>query len=307
MKGDFQYGGQAVIEGVMMRGREILAVAVRKSADEIVVHKEPVGKLAKKYPLLKLPFLRGVVALLESFTIGLKALLFSANQFVAEEDQQQLTTIETILMIGSALLLTVVLFILLPLGLRSLISTATDSVFLLNVAEGLVRILILVLYILGVSLFKEIKRVFAYHGAEHKVIRAYEAGEELTVANAQKYTTVHPRCGTSFLLFVVFVSALVFSLLGRQTFLMRIISRIVLLPVVAGISYELIKLAGKSRFFLMRWLSAPGLWLQRLTTKQPEDEMVSVAIVALREVLAEDGQDLKEFGQPAKCEQAVEA
>lgn len=292
MKGDFQYGGQAVIEGVMMRGRDFLAVAVRKSADEIVVHKEPVGKLTKKFPLLKLPFIRGVVALLESFTIGLKALLFSANQFVSEEEQQQLTTLETVLMIGSAVVLTVVLFILLPLGLRSLVGIATESVFLLNLAEGLVRILILVLYILCVSFLKEIKRVFAYHGAEHKVILAYEAGEELTVANAQKHTTLHPRCGTSFLLFVVFVSALIFSLLGKQTFLMRVASRILLLPFVAGISYELIKLAGKSRFFLMRWLSAPGLWLQKLTTKQPEDEMVSVAIVALREVLAADAKNL---------------
>ncbi|MCL6614567.1 MAG: DUF1385 domain-containing protein [Firmicutes bacterium] len=290
MKTDFQYGGQAVIEGVMMRGRECLAVAVRKSGGEVVVHKEPVGRLTKKYPILKLPFLRGIVALCDSFVLGLKALLFSANQFVEEEDQGELTPLETGLMVGAALLLTVVLFILLPLGLRSLVSRLTAVPFWLNLAEGLVRALILVLYILLVTRLKDIQRVFAYHGAEHKVIHAYEAGEELTVANAQRYGTVHPRCGTSFLLFVVVVSAVLFSLLGRQTALERILSRILLLPVVAGISYELIKLAGsRSNFFPIRWLSAPGLWLQRLTTKPPDDSMVEVAITALRAVLAEDG------------------
>ncbi len=289
MQGDFQYGGQAVIEGVMMRGRAYLAVAVRRSADDIAIHKEPVGRLVRKYPLLKTPFVRGVVALCESFGIGLKALLFSANQFIEEEQQERLTPVETTLMMGSAILLTIVLFVLIPLGLRGLFGRVTESQLLLNLAEGLVRALILVLYILLVSQVKDIKRVFAYHGAEHKVIHAYEAGEELTVANAQRHTTLHPRCGTSFLLFVVIVSALLFSLLGRQTILMRIASRIVLLPVVAGISYELIKLAGKKNsFFLVRWLSKPGLWLQKLTTNQPDDDMVAVAIIALREVLAED-------------------
>jgi len=289
MKGDFQYGGQAVIEGVMMRGREYLAVAVRKGPLDVVVHKEPVGTLTKKYPLLKIPFVRGVVALCESFGIGLKALLFSANQFIEEEQREKLTATETAFMVGSALLLTVVLFILLPLGARSLFGQLTGSPFLLNLGEGLVRAIILVLYILLVARLKDIRRVFAYHGAEHKVIHAYEAGEELTVLNAQRHSTLHPRCGTSFLLFVVAIGALFFSLLGRQTWLMRIASRILLLPVVAGCSYELIKLAGKKgSFFLIRWLSAPGLWLQKLTTRAPEDDMVAVAIAALQEVLAED-------------------
>lgn len=290
MKGDFQYGGQAVFEGVMMRGREYLAVAVRRAADDIVIHKEPVGKLAKKYPLLKTPFIRGVVSLCESFGIGLKVLLFSVNQFIEEEQQEKLSPLETTLMVGAAIVLTIVLFVLIPLGLRGLFGRVTESPFWLNLAEGIVRAIILVLYILLVSQLKEMRRVFAYHGAEHKVIHAYEAGEELTVANAQRHTTLHPRCGTSFLLFVVLVSALIFSLLGKQTILMRIISRIVLLPVVAGISYELIKLAGKKNsFFLVRWLSLPGLWLQKLTTKPPDDGMVAVAIIALQEVLAEDG------------------
>lgn len=290
MKTDFQYGGQAVIEGVMMRGREYLAVAVRKEGGEIVVHKEPVGMLTKKYPLLRLPFLRGVVALGEAFSHGLKALLFSANQFLEEgEEEQSLTPTETVLMVGTAFLLTVVLFILLPLGLRSLVARLTSAAFWLNLAEGVVRALILVLYIVLVAQLKDIQRVFAYHGAEHKVIHTYEAGEDLTLENARRHGTLHPRCGTSFLLFVVMVSAVVFSLLGRQTVLARIASRILLLPVVAGISYELIKLAGKrSDFFLIRWLSAPGLWLQKLTTRDPDDSMLEVAITALRAVLAED-------------------
>ncbi|MGE5529412.1 MAG: DUF1385 domain-containing protein [Patescibacteria group bacterium] len=289
MKDDFQYGGQAVIEGVMMRGRANLAIAVRRGPDEIVVHTEPVGGLAKKYPVLKAPFIRGVVALCESFVIGLRALLFSANQFIEDEKQQKLTPMETVLMVGMALLLTVVLFVLLPLGVRSLLDRLTRVELWLNLGEGLVRALILVVYILCVSRVKDIKRVFAYHGAEHKTIHAYEAGDELTVANCQRHTTLHPRCGTSFLLFVVVVSALLFSILGRQTLIMRVVSRIALLPVVAGISYELIKMAGKrDSIFLVRWLSAPGLWLQRLTTRQPDDGMVAVAIAALQGALAED-------------------
>lgn len=290
MKDDFQYGGQAVIEGVMMRGRDHLAVAVRRGPDDIIVHKEAIGGLTRKYPWLKLPFLRGVFALGESFAIGLKALLFSANQFVGEDERQEkLTPLETASMVGSALLVTIVLFILLPLGLRGLISRFTPVAFWLNLSEGLIRALILVLYILLVSLLKDIRRVFAYHGAEHMVIHAYESGEELTVENARRHQTMHPRCGTSFLLFVVIISSLIFSILGKQTILMRIVSRILLLPVVAGISYELIKLAGqRNSFFLVRWLSIPGLWLQKLTTRKPDADMIVVAIAALEAAIAAD-------------------
>ena len=283
MKDDYQYGGQAVIEGVMMRGRDRMAIAVRRNPEEIVVHQESVGSIAKKYPVLKIPFIRGVVALCESFAMGLKSLLFSANQFIEEDQQQKLSPLETIFMVGIALLLTVVLFVLLPLGARSLMGNLTKATIWLNLGEGMIRALILVLYILLVSLLKDIRRVFAYHGAEHKTIHAYEAKEELTVQNVQKYTTMHPRCGTSFLLFVVVISALLFSILGRQTILMRIISRILLLPVVAGFSYELIKFAGRhSSIWIVRWISAPGLWLQRLTTRQPDDHMVVVAIAAMK-------------------------
>lgn len=286
---DFQYGGQAVIEGVMMRGRDYLAVAVRKNNGEIVIKKDPVGSATKKLPFLKWPFLRGVVALCESFSVGLKALLFSADQFLEEEEESKLSPWESMLMIGSALVMTVLLFIVLPLLGRMLLSKFLPDLFWGNIFESLLRFVILIVYITSVSFLKDIKRVFAYHGAEHKVINTYENKKELTVANARGYTTFHPRCGTSFLLFVVVVSAVVFSFLKYDSILMRLASRIVLLPLVAGISYEIIKFTGKHReFFLWRWLTIPGVWLQRLTTREPDDSQIEVAISALVAVLEEE-------------------
>lgn len=287
---DFCYGGQAVIEGVMMRGRNYLAVAVRKSNGEIVVKKEPVGSITKKLPFLKWPFLRGVVALCESFTVGLRALLFSADQFLEEEEESKLSPWESFLMIGSALVMTVLLFIVLPLLGRMLFKKfLPDDLFWGNLFESLLRFVILIAYIGSVSFLKDIRRVFSYHGAEHKVINTFEAKKEITVANASGYTTFHPRCGTSFLLYVVVVSAIVFSFLRYDSILMRLISRIVLLPVVAGISYEIIKFTGKHRdFFLWRWLALPGVWLQRMTTREPDESQLEVAINALEAVLEED-------------------
>ncbi|NLY75213.1 MAG: DUF1385 domain-containing protein [Firmicutes bacterium] len=288
---DFSYGGQAVIEGVMMRGRDYLAVAVRKSDGEIVIKKEPIGSVSKKFPFLKRPFIRGVVALCESFSMGLKALLFSADQFLDEGDEKetQITPWESALMIGFALLMTVVLFIILPLFGRMLASKFLPGRFWGNLFESLLRFLILIAYIVAVSFLKDIKRVFAYHGAEHKVINAFEAKKELTVGNAKGYTTFHPRCGTSFLLYVVVVSAVVFSFLKYDSILIRLASRILLLPVVAGISYEIIKFTGKNRdFFLWRWLILPGVWLQRLTTREPDNSQIEVAIRALVAVLEEE-------------------
>ncbi len=286
---DFQYGGQAVIEGVMMRGRDYLAVAVRKNDGEIVIKKDPVGSITKKFSFLKWPFLRGVVALCESFSIGLKALLFSADQFLDEEEESKLSPWETTLMIGFAVLMTVLLFVVLPLFGRMLLSKFLPDLFWGNLFESVLRFVILIAYIMSVSFLKDIKRVFAYHGAEHKVINAFEAKKELTVANARGYTTFHPRCGTSFLLYVVIVSAVVFSFLKYDSVLIRLASRIILLPVVAGISYEIIKFTGKHRdFFLWRWFTIPGICLQRLTTREPDDSQIEVAISALEAVLEEE-------------------
>jgi uncharacterized protein YqhQ len=290
---DFQYGGQAVIEGVMMRGRDYLAVAVRKSNGEIVIKKDPVGTITKKYPWLKWPFIRGVVSLCESFGVGMRALMFSADQFMESEGEEEtkLSSWETTLMVLVAIAMSVLLFVVLPLLGRMLVNhfIPKQDYFWGNLVESLLRMLILVAYIAGVSVMKDIRRVFAYHGAEHKVINTFEAKEDLTVENARKHTTFHPRCGTSFLLFVVIVSAVFFSFLKYDTIWMRFVTRILLLPVVAGVSYEIIKFTGKHQnFFLWRWLSEPGFWLQKLTTREPDDQQLEVAINSLVAVLHEE-------------------
>lgn len=292
-KPDFQYGGQAVIEGVMMRGRDYLAVAVRKNNGEIIIKKDPVGSITKKYPMLKWPFIRGIISLGESFGIGIKALMFSADQYMEEEGEAKLSGWESALMITVALALTILLFIVLPLLARTFLLKflpgGQSDQFWGNLIEGTIRILILVAYIAAVSLLKDIQRVFAYHGAEHKVINTYEAKEDLTVDNVKKYTTFHPRCGTSFLLFVVLISAILFSFLKYDTIWMRFATRLALLPVIASISYEIIKFTGRRQdFFLWRWLSIPGFWLQRLTTREPDDSQIEVAINSLVAVLQEE-------------------
>lgn len=286
---DFQYGGQAVIEGVMMRGKDFLAVAVRKSNGEIVIKKDPIGSITKKYPFLKWPFVRGVVALCESFGVGLKALMFSADQFMESEGETKLSAWESAMMIGFALLLTVFLFVLLPLFGRMLINKFLHGNLWGNIIEHTLRIVFLVCYIAAVSFLEDIKRVFAYHGAEHKVINAFEAKEDLTVENVKKHTTFHPRCGTSFLLFVVIISAIFYVFFKYNVFWMTLLSRIILLPVIAGVSYELLKFTGKHQdFFLWRWISIPGFWLQKLTTREPDDLQIEVAINSLVAVLREE-------------------
>ncbi len=283
---NYQYGGQAVIEGVMMRGRHHYAVAVRKQNDQMSIYSEELGSYTQKHPVLRLPFFRGVIVLGESFVLGLKTLQYSANQLMDSEGEEELSFWEMTLMIIFALGLTLLLFIALPLFVRGLVGRILHGTLWRNLFEGLIRAIILVLYITVISLLPDIQRVFAYHGAEHKVIHTYEAGDELTIENAKTKTTLHPRCGTSFLLFVVIVSAILFSFLGEQTIVMRFLSRILLLPVVAGISYEIIKISGKNQsFFLWKALSWPGLMLQRLTTREPDDSQLEVAIMALKQVL----------------------
>jgi uncharacterized protein YqhQ len=286
---EFQYGGQAVIEGVMMRGREYLAIAVRNSQGEIVIKKEQIHSVTQRYPFFKWPFLRGIIALGESFGIGMKALLFSADQFMEDETESKLSAWETTLMVAVALVMTVVLFVILPLVGRSLLNKALPGAVWGNIVESVLRMLILFGYIVAISFLKDIQRVFQYHGAEHKTINAFEAKQDLTVANLKKFTTFHPRCGTSFLLFVVVVSAVFFSFLKYDTIWMRLISRILLLPLVAGISYEIIKFTGRHQnFFLWRWLSAPGMWLQKLTTREPDEAQMEVAINSLVAILKEE-------------------
>lgn len=283
-----QYGGQALIEGVMMRGKKNLAMAVRKSNNDIICKTEVIESIADKFPFLKWPLLRGSVALIESLVVGIKALTFSANES-AESEEEELTKGEMIFTIALALGLGILLFFITPAVLAHLLKKYVSDPVLQNLIEGIIRIGIFILYVVGISIIKDIQRVFQYHGAEHKVIHAYEAGEELIVENCQKHSTLHPRCGTSFLLIVMVISILVFSLLGVEVFWWRLISRVILLPVIAGISYEFLKFAGKHTCNpIIKILNWPGIMLQKLTTREPDDYQVEVAIKALEKVLEKD-------------------
>ncbi|HQD39636.1 MAG TPA: DUF1385 domain-containing protein [Bacillota bacterium] len=288
--GKFQYGGQAVIEGVMMRGPEAMAIAVRTKDEEIVVEKRKWLAWSKRHKLLGLPLVRGVVALVESLVIGMSALNFSANLF-AEGEGEELSFKELALTILIALGLTFLVFVAFPAFVATKLKGAIASTVLLNIAEGLLKMGLFVSYIVLISRMEDIRRVFEYHGAEHKTIYAQEAGLPLTVENIRKFSTLHPRCGTSFLLLVFFVSIFIFSFFGRPPFWQRVGIHLAILPLVAGISYELIKLAGRPRGGLgqriVRFITAPGMWLQRLTTREPSDEQILVAVEALRGVLEE--------------------
>jgi len=279
-------GGQAVIEGVMMRGPKLVSTAVREPSGQISVKVDPVSSISDRYPILKKPMLRGVIALGESLVLGLKSLSYSAQK--AGDEDEQLSDKELVMTILFSLGLAILLFVIIPTAAAKYIDASFTNPILLNLLEGGLRLGIFLVYIYGISRMKDIQRVFKYHGAEHKTIHAYEAGVELTVENVQKYSTLHPRCGTAFLLIVMVVSIIMFAFLGWPDLWLRILSRVILLPVVAGISYEIIRFAGKSQNPLVHIAILPGLWLQKITTSQPDDDMVEVAIQALEAVLVED-------------------
>jgi len=280
-----QYGGQAVIEGVMMRGENKIAIAVRKSPDNIVVKEEDIKMAGDKYSFIKWPFIRGVVNLISSLVIGLKALTYSANQ-VAEEEDEELSTGELILSIVVSFGLAILLFVALPAGIIALIQPYVANNIILNIIEGIIKISAFLIYIYVISRLEDIKRVFMYHGAEHKVIYNYESELPLSVENARKFTTLHPRCGTSFIFIVIILSIFFFSFFGLPPLLKRILYHLLLLPVIAGTSYEVIKRAGQEKVNpLIKILSTPGLWFQKLTTNEPDDSMLEVAIKALKAVL----------------------
>lgn len=279
-------GGQAVIEGVMMRGPELTATAVRDPSGKIQVEVEPVHSISERFPILKKPFIRGTVSLIESLVIGMKSLSYSAK--MAGEEDEQLTDKEMAGTIVFALVLASILFIAIPTGAAKLFHVITADPVFLNLMEGFLRLIIFLAYIWGISRMKDIRRVFQYHGAEHKTIHCYEAGLPLTVANVQQFSRLHPRCGTNFLLIVMLVSIFVFAFLGWPSLAERIASRILLLPVVAGISYEIIRLAGRSDNKIIQTAIKPGLWLQYLTTRPPADDMVEVAIESVKAVLPKE-------------------
>lgn len=291
MSKEFSYGGQAVIEGVMMRGRHSIAIAVRKPDLSIVVENKATKMLAERYPVFGLPIIRGVCAFIETLIIGFSALMFSADQASGTEEEEQLKPWELTLTVIVSFALFVGLFIVLPNVVAVWIQKTVHNRVLVNLAEGIFRIALFITYIVAVSRIEDIQRVFQYHGAEHKVIHTFEAGEQLSVENAKTHTILHPRCGTAFLLIVMVTMVLVFSVLLRSTTLaMRILTRLALLPVVTGISYEVIKLAGRPnppKF--IQWIIAPGLWLQKLTCKEPDEDQIEVAIQALTSVLEADG------------------
>lgn len=293
------HGGQAVIEGVAMRGKKVMATAVRRADGGIVVDKQAVAAWGERFPFLKWPLVRGSVAMVESLVVGTKALVFSASQF-AEGEDVEFTGKDTTLVVLLAFALTVLVFIALPAFLVRLLQPAIPSTLLLNLVEGLLKVTLFVAYVGLIGLFPDIRRVFEYHGAEHKTINAYEAGDALTVEGVRPHTTLHYRCGSSFILLVLLTSIVVFSLVtaaGRPPFWERFLIHLAILPLVAGVSYELIRYASrKDAFFLFRWLASPGLLVQLLTTRQPDDSQLEVAIRALQEVLAGTGDDVSAGG-----------
>ena len=284
---DLAVGGQAVIEGVMMRDAHRTATAVRLPSGEIDVETRTVSSIRDRYPVLNLPLIRGSVIMVESLIIGMRALSFSAQ--AAGEEDEQMTKKEIAMTILFALVLASILFIVIPTGAAHLAAAYTDDPIVFNLIEGGIRLMVFLLYIWGISFMGGIRRVFQYHGAEHKTIHCYEAGEALTVENVQKFPRLHPRCGTNFLLIVMVVAIVFHVFFGWPDLWLRILSRLAILPVVAGVSYEIIRFAGRSENHLVHILITPGLWLQYLTTRPPADEMVEVAIESLKAVLpAED-------------------
>ena len=275
-------GGQAVIEGVMMRGPGVTATAVREPSGTIVVQKEPTKSIADTYPILKKPFLRGCVALYESLVIGMKALSFSAKAAGDEEEEMSNSEIAITMVIST--IFAIAVFLALPTFIVKFIPGVQDNHVVLNLIEGVIRLVLFLLYIWGIGLTKDIQRVFQYHGAEHKTIHTYELDLPLTVENVRKQSRLHPRCGTNFLLIVMVVSIFVFAFLGWPNLLERILSRVLLMPVVAGIAYEVIRFAGRSEHSFVQALIKPGLALQYMTTREPEDDQIEVAIRALEEV-----------------------
>ena len=280
---DLAVGGQAVIEGVMMRDAAKTATAVRLPNGEIAVETHPVTSIRDRYPILNLPLIRGSVIMAESLVIGMRALSFSAQ--AAGEEEEKMTTKEIAMTILFALVLASVLFIVIPTGAAHLAAAYTDDPVVFNLIEGGIRLLVFLLYIWGISFMGGIRRVFQYHGAEHKTIHCYESGEALTVENVQKFPRLHPRCGTNFLLIVMVVAIVFHVFFGWPDLWLRILSRLAVLPVVAGVSYEIIRFAGRSENRIVRIMITPGLWLQYLTTRPPADEMVEVAIESLKAVL----------------------
>jgi len=278
-------GGQAIIEGVMMRYGNKIAAAVRKPNKEIVIQERYYIPLTKRYTLLGFAFVRGFVTLAEMMVIGMKCLLFSAELALTENEkkpQKWEMTVSVMISFTAAIFF----FVVIPAYCFTLLKSAVSSTVLLNILEGFIRLGIFLCFLGSTLLMEDMRRVFMYHGAEHKTVFAWENGQELTVDNIKKFSTRHPRCGTSFLLVVMVTAIVVFSLLGRPDFVHRVLYKLMLFPVIAGISYEVIRFTGKYRNW--KWvqvLSWPGLMLQKITTREPTDDQIEIAIAAMKKVI----------------------
>lgn len=284
----FSYGGQAVIEGVMMRGAHISAVAVRDPDGRIVIHEHDLNKTMYRGRISKTPFVRGIVGLWDALGLGTRALMWSADVALGEEEANFNGPIG-FATVAFALVLGIGLFFLLPTsaatGVQRLLGLE-NAPFLVNLIEGVIQLTILIAYVWAIGRMPDVKRLYGYHGAEHKTINAYEANAELTPEVVSGYPIEHPRCGTAFLLTVVFVSVMVFSLLGRPPFALLVLSRVILIPVIAGIAYELLRFTARNiENPIVRFIVKPNLALQHLTTREPDLDMIEVAITAFKRVL----------------------
>ncbi|MFA5523184.1 MAG: DUF1385 domain-containing protein [Tissierellales bacterium] len=296
-------GGQALIEGIMMKGPKDIAIAVRKPDNQIELKKEAIKSPSTKYKFLKWPFIRGVVGLVEAMVIGVNSLMYSA-EFYEEEEVTEPGKIDKFfnnlfkdnaekvamyISLALSMVIAVGVFMLGPTFITNMLKRVIEVPIVLNLIEGLIRILMFLIYVTAISKIKDIQRVFEYHGAEHKSIHCYEHEEELTVENIKKYPILHPRCGTSFLFMVMIISILVFSFFGWPNPLVRFLTRIAMLPVIAGISYEINRLIGRSNGKLAYLVSYPGLFIQKIATvREPDDSQIEVAIEALKAVLVDD-------------------
>jgi uncharacterized protein YqhQ len=278
------FGGQALIEGVMMRSKKHVVLCVRKPNNEVLTNVENLNPIADKHKFLGIPFLRGIVVMFESFYLGMKGILFSANTALSEEEEENSITLgyKELAVVGVGVLGIMSLFFVVPFVLAGLLNL-TGVIF--SVAEALIRLTLFILYLVLISLWGEFRRILQYHGAEHKAINAYEAGVSLEIPKVKTFSRLHPRCGTSFLFITLIISIALFSIIPSADYAIRLAYRIILIPVIASISYELLRLSGKYRnSIIMRILTAPGLAFQLLTTKEPSDDMLEVSVKALQEV-----------------------
>jgi uncharacterized protein YqhQ len=295
-KKKFNYGGQAVIEGVMIRGRTSVVTAVRRPGGEIAVDTKPAPAISSSW-MRRTPLLRGIVILIEAMVLGIKSLMFSAN-IAIEEEHEELSTKAMVTMLGSAAVLVVLLFFIAPLFLTKLINAYLPNSLTFNVIEGVIRLVIFVGYLKVIGLMPDMKRVFTYHGAEHKSVNAYEAGVPMEVEAIKKYSRAHVRCGTSFLFLVLIVAIILFSFVGRPALWLMVLSRIVLIPVIMGVGYEIIYFGAKhTHNWFVKIILWPGLMMQSLTTGEPDDKQLEVAIAAMNKAVEVD--NAEEMAAPA--------